>query len=137
MEEKIKRPLDYSSIVNISPVHSPFSDCSLDSGGGGGGGRSKRQICECPIMIFPSTRSYGDLRASESLLATDILVTSAYPDIVIIQDKDIFLIELTIPFNSPDSIKNTHSRKSEKPNYVSLLGDLEAKGLAMCNLACN
>ena len=29
---KILDPLDYSSIANISPVHSPFSDCSSDSG---------------------------------------------------------------------------------------------------------
>ena len=33
-----------------------------------------------------------------------------------------------VPYNSPESIANAHSRKEAKENYNMLLGDMEAKG---------
>ncbi len=41
------------------------------------------------------------------------------------------MIELTIPSNSLDAINKVKARKLSKPNYISLIGDLEAKGLSV------
>ena len=66
---------------------------------------------------------YADLqgmRASDNPLATiplDILVTSARPDIVIVGRKEVTIIELTIPHNSPESVLKARTRKSEKESY--------------------
>ena len=37
-------------------------------------------------------------------------------------------MELTIPYNSPESLTNAHARKSTKRNYQIVLSDLECKG---------
>ena len=74
---------------------------------------------------------YADLpnhRASDNPPATippEILVTSARPDIVIVS---VALMELTIPYNSPESLTNAHARKSTKRKYQTVLSDLEYKG---------
>ena len=68
------------------------------------------------------------MRASENPLATipeNILITSARPDIVLVEDKEITLLELTIPHNSMESISNARARKSMKENYQQTLSDLE------------
>ena len=69
-----------------------------------------------------------DLRANDNPPATiplEILDTSARPDIVVISQREIVLLELTIPYNSPESIAKAKQRKESKENYQS---DLEAKG---------
>ena len=77
---------------------------------------------------------YADLsnhRGSENPPATippEILVTSARPDIVIIKSNSVVLMELTIPYNSPESLANAHARKSTKRNYQIALSNLERKG---------
>ena len=61
-----------------------------------------------------------------STVPIDILLTSDRPDIVFIsKDKEITIIELTVPFNSPDCINAAHEYKVSK--YQLLLSDLEAK----------
>ena len=72
-----------------------------------------------------------NLRASDNPPATippEILVTSARPDIVIVNSNSIIIIELTIPYNSPVSLTNAHTRKSTKQSYQMVLSDLESKG---------
>ena len=76
---------------------------------------------------------YGDLngfRAMEnppSTVPPDLLPTSDRPDIVFIrEDNKVIIIELTVPFNSPDSINTAHNFKTSK--YQILLSDLETRG---------
>ena len=52
-----------------------------------------------------------------------MLCTSKRPDLVLISaDQKIFLLELTIPFET--NLEATHSRKSD--NYSSLISDLSS-----------
>ena len=57
--------------------------------------------------------------------------TSARPDIVIVSASEIILIELTVPYNSPDCLHNTRSRKESKEIYQHALSDLETKELSV------
>ena len=50
------------------------------------------------------------------------------PDIVVLKGKVITLLELTIPINTKASLQNAMAHKQAKDNYISLLGDLEARG---------
>ena len=55
------------------------------------------------------------------------LLQIVHADIVfVIKDKEITIIELTVPFNSPDCINAAQEYKVSK--YQLLLSDLEAKG---------
>ena len=61
-----------------------------------------------------------------STVPPDILDTTARPDIVFVtEEKEVIVLELTVPFKSPDSMSNAHSLKKTK--YQLLLSDLEAK----------
>ena len=61
-----------------------------------------------------------------STVPPDILDTTARPDIVFVtEEKEVIVLELTVPFKSPDSMSNAHSLKTTK--YQLLLSDLEAK----------
>ena len=74
------------------------------------------------------------LRASDSPPSTvplDILVTSARPDIVIIDDRSVQIIELTIPANNATSLGNARARKQQKGNYVALVIDLQLRGYSV------
>ena len=64
-----------------------------------------------------------------STIPAEILGTSARPDIVITKANAIILMELTVPYNSPDCIHHAKSRKESKEIYQHALSDLEAKGL--------
>ena len=80
------------------------------------------------------TTLYADLpgmRANENPASTIripevILVTSARPDIVLVEGE-VTLIELTIPHNSLESLSKARDCMSKKKSICS---DLEAKGLA-------
>ena len=92
-------------------------------------------------LLSPEERFHADLagyRVSDNPQSTvpqEIIVTTARPDIVVIKDKHILLIELTIPFNTPKSIANAHRWKEGKDNYNMLLDDLEARGFTSTFLA--
>ncbi len=66
-----------------------------------------------------------------------ILSTSARPDLVLTKPtkRSMVLIELTIPFNSCNSIYAAHQRKTEKPNYQHLQLDLESLGWRLSFIA--
>ena len=84
--------------------------------------------------FLPNTEIYADLpglRASDSPPATlplCIVVTSARPDIVIIDGDVITLLELTIPINTKEGLQNARDRKLAKENYITLIRDLNTKG---------
>ena len=69
-------------------------------------------------------------RAVEHPLSTvplDLLPTSDRPDIAFVRTSmEITIIELTVPFNSPNCISAAHEFKSSK--YQLLLSDLEVRG---------
>uniref|UniRef100_A0A1X7UFF2 Reverse transcriptase zinc-binding domain-containing protein n=1 Tax=Amphimedon queenslandica TaxID=400682 RepID=A0A1X7UFF2_AMPQE len=75
----------------------------------------------------------NNLRASDTPPATiplNIIVTTARPDIVIIDGRYICLLELTIPSNNMASLTNARERKQRKENYISLVSDLSSRGYA-------
>ena len=67
---------------------------------------------------------YADLpnmRASGNPLATipeSILITTACPDIVLVEDDEVILLELTIPHNSTESISSARARKSTNNTLI-------------------
>ena len=77
---------------------------------------------------------YADLpghRASDSPPSTippDILSTSCRPDLILLQEKSIKLLELTVCGNTTEGFANARSRKQTKQDYISLLNDLESTG---------
>ena len=83
---------------------------------------------------LPEARVLADLpglRAEEnppSTIPNEILVTTARPDIVAITNREITLVELTIPYNSPECLANTKHRKETKTNYHLALSDLDSRG---------
>ena len=63
-----------------------------------------------------------NMRASDNPLTTipeSILVTSAHPDIVLVEEDDTTLLELTIPHNYMKS-SNARIRKSTKEKYQQI-----------------
>lgn len=81
------------------------------------------------------TTLYADLPgmwASDNPISTlpaIILVTSAHPDMVLVEEDKVTLIELTFPQNSMESLSNARKCKSEKVSYLQALSDLEVKGI--------
>ena len=55
----------------------------------------------------------------------EVLITSARPDMVYINNKKLVLIELTIPSNTIKNLEDAHQRKYTKQSYQLLLSDLE------------
>ena len=71
------------------------------------------------------------LRAEEnppSTIPNEILVTTTHPDIVAITNQTITLVELTIPYNSPECLANAKHRNETKTNYQLALSDLDSHG---------
>lgn len=72
-----------------------------------------------------------NLRACDnppSTIPDDIYTTSARPDIVLVRGKVVVLMELTIPYNSPESMRNAQRRKKGKENYQLALSEMDRKG---------
>lgn len=77
------------------------------------------------------------LRASESTpatLPTSISTSIAKPDIVLTSEDSITMFELIIVTNSQEAMQMVKERKSKKPNYMSLIFDLEERGLKVTYL---
>jgi hypothetical protein len=67
------------------------------------------------------------LRSAEnppSTIPPGILSTSAHPDIAIVSTGCTTLVELTVPWDSEDSLSRAKCRKNEKENYQLALADL-------------
>ena len=63
-------------------------------------------------------------------MPVSLVPTAARPDIVIIQGKDVQLLELTVPIHTKDGLQAARERKQTKPNYIALINDLEAMGFS-------
>ena len=86
-------------------------------------------------LLPPTYKLFADLsgwRAVDNPPATippSILYSPLRPDLVIIDNHDsIRILELTVPSNTPDGLKNARDRKQNKQEYGSLLTDIEVKG---------
>jgi len=51
--------------------------------------------------------------------------------IIIVKDKTIKLLELTVPTNTVENITSAQMRKQTKPNYIALTNDIEAVGFSV------
>ena len=78
---------------------------------------------------------YADLpgmRANDNPISTipeNTLATSARPDIALVGEDEVTLIELTIPHNSMESLSNARKHKS-KELYQQAISILEVKVLS-------
>ena len=80
--------------------------------------------------IFGDLKGIRVMENPPSTVPIDILPTSDRSDIVFVsKDKEITIIQLTLPFNSPDCINAAHEYKFSK--YQLLLNDLEAKAIPL------
>ena len=83
---------------------------------------------------LPEARVLADLpgfRAEENPVSTtpnEILVTTARPDIEAITNRTITLVEITIPYNSPECLTNAKHNKETKTNHQLALSDLDFRG---------
>ena len=64
-------------------------------------------------------------------IPTNNSTTLASPDIVLIEDLSVNLLELTVPTNTNEALLAARKRKSEKPLYLQLVSDLEDRGLSV------
>ena len=71
-----------------------------------------------------------------STVPVSILVTTARPDMVLIRNMVITLIEITVPYDFRENLRNARARKSQKSSYLELLDDLEAKGYSALLVTC-
>ena len=77
---------------------------------------------QCNSLVQDLRDHLEDMRASDNPLTTipeSILVTSAHPDIVLVEEDDTTLLELTILHNYMES-SNARIRKSTKENYQQI-----------------
>ena len=85
-------------------------------------------------FLSKDEKLYADLpglRACDNPSATvpqNIVATSARPDMVIVSGGDVKLVELTVPYNSPEALRNARQRKESKENYQLLLSELDRLG---------
>ena len=87
---------------------------------------SLRQYLKDKGKLFGDLKGFRVMENSPSTVPIDILPTSDRPDIMFLsKDKEITIIKLTVPFNSPDCINAVHEYKVSK--YQLLLSDLEEK----------
>ena len=81
-------------------------------------------------ILYADLPGHRTLDNPPSTVPLSMVQTTARPDIVIIQDKTVKLLELTVPANTLENIANARMRKQTKQNYISLLTDLEAAGFS-------
>ena len=85
-------------------------------------------------FLSKDEKLYADLpglRACDNPSATvpqNIVATSARPDMVIVSGGNVILVELTVPYNSPEALSNAGQRKESKENYQLLLSELDRLG---------
>ena len=82
-------------------------------------------------FLSKDEKLYADLpglRACDNPSATvpqNIVATSARPDMVM---GNVKLVELTVPYNSPEALRNARQRKESKEIYQLLLSELDRLG---------
>ena len=86
------------------------------------------------LIVPVGVKIYADLpgwRACNNppgTIPAEFVATSARLDIVVVRGYIIQHLELTVPFNSPESLKNAQSKKNAKVNYQLVLSECDRKG---------
>jgi len=86
-------------------------------------------------VISPSGKLFINLpglRANDlptATIPTNISTTTARPDLVLVSESSISMLELTVPTKSHQAIQAARGRKMNQPNYEQLIGNLENRGL--------
>ena len=55
--------------------------------------------------------------------------SSVTPDLVLVHEKKLVLMELTVPHNSLEAMNNAQRRKKSKENYQLVLSEMDKQGL--------
>ena len=86
-------------------------------------------------LLPPTYKLFADLdglRAEDNPPATippSVLSTPLRPDLVFQENQNtVRILELTVPTNTPEGLRNAQDRKQNKTEYCILLSDLEDKG---------
>ena len=67
-------------------------------------------------------------------IPADISTTTSRPNLVLITEPEVTILELTIPFNLPGALAAARSRKSLGSNYLQHATDLEDSGWSVAIL---
>ena len=79
--------------------------------------------------LYACLSGLRDSENPEATIPTSVTTSTTRPDVVVIQNNCITLLELTVPTNTPEGLQSARRRKQLKPNYLTLLNDLETLGL--------
>ena len=85
----------------------------------------KKLASDLRVHLQPGERLYADLpgmRVTDNpptTIPVELLDTSARPDIVIVRASEIVLLELMVPYNSPNCLHNARIRKEGKELYLN------------------
>ena len=71
------------------------------------------------VRIYADLPGWRACNNSPGAIPAEFVVNTARPDIVVVRDNTIQLLELTVPFYPPESLKN--GRKNAKVNYQLVL----------------
>ena len=80
------------------------------------------------VRIYADLPGWRACNNPPGTIPVNFVVTSVRSDIVVVRGNTIHLLELTVPFNSPESLKNAQSRKNAKVNYQLVLSECDRKG---------
>ena len=64
-------------------------------------------------------------------LPTNISTTT---DLVLIEDKMVYILELIVPSNNKEALHAAYLRKSNKSSYLEVINDLEDRGLSVVEI---
>ena len=89
------------------------------------------------MLTPPFSNLFADIpswRASDSppsTLPTNINTTTSRPDLVLIEDKMVYILELTVPSNNKEALHAAYLRKSNKSFYLEVINELEDRDLSV------
>ena len=92
----------------------------------------------CSSKLYVDLPVYRTCESPPANLPANVSIPTARPDLILTSEDSVTMIELTIPTNSKEAMQKANSnqamqkaKESVKPNYISLIGDLEERGLTV------
>ena len=80
-------------------------------------------------MLFADLDGQWAEDSPPATIPPPVLSTPLRPDLVVVENQNTMrILELTIPTNTLDGLRNARERKQNKPEYGTLLTDLETRG---------
>ena len=68
------------------------------------------------------------LRVPPAIIPSEVVTTTSRPDIVLMNRRQLHMLELTVCSSSCDAMEAAHARKSSKPDYLHVLADARRRG---------